>query len=437
LQIPQGIECWMEFFNALFRRHVQKYLEMEGVMTVIVGFDDSSESPAAKGPTQAKRRSKCTVPEWNLLCPLPPTVPAEYASLLLRSGFKTRVIRYVIEQVTTQCKIVRPGQKIVIDYKGMPYVAVGEGAAEPAVEGSAPISAQEYRIDKKLGECDVKWTRYSNWAGLYGYILCAVDSDYTIIGISTVERLGNMSPQIFVRRLVVDPSNAAIVASGGEGKKKAVSKKRTLEEKENLDPDGRAPVKRSPRVYEYVDCNLLVDIIRKRFCPMTPNALRPYTVQMLTFCVALCGCDFTHGVSWLNGTSFWKNADILWPGICAAASVDLETGVVSMNPRVIADKVIGKLWKNVQFKKYGISSTNFEQIHAQLMENGNISAFRRERLITPEKLCCLVKACNWTTFYWSNCEKCPCAVKSSTDYGFIMGKAGRVEFDDKKALPAS
>jgi hypothetical protein len=260
-----------------------------------------------------------------------------------------------------------------------------------------------------------------------------VDSDYVIIAASTIERLGHTAPRIFVRRLVLHPTNGAITAVGGTPDKKN-AKKRPLE---SDDTHGPVAVKRAPREYEFADCNRVVDIIRKTFGGKTPIALRPYTVQIFSFGVALCGCDFTYGVSWLSGSAFWKNGPALWPGICAAASVDPATKIVSMDPRIIAEKVIGVLWKKVQFKKFGVSTTSFEQLYKELAKNEAISAFRRERLITPERLCCLVKGCNWTAWYWSNCETCPCALNGGIDYGFVMGKKSRVEFDDKKALPAA
>ena len=429
MQIPHGIDDWCAFFECLYRRMIQRYLEMPGVQKLVLAFDDHDHSPLAKGPTQAKRRSRSEVPAWNPLQPLPPMIPANYAQLLFNRSFKQRIIRYVVEQVVKQCKIVRPGQQIIIDYQNRPYVAVGEGEAQSAGaigEGSPPVSALEYNVTCPLGECDLKWVRYTAWGDM---ILDAVDSDYVIVGTSVIERLGQAAPRIFVRRLVLTLGNAAIGAAGGEVVKKS-SKKRPLE------VAAPVPVKKAGRKYEYADCNILVGTIRKKFGSATPPKLKSCTVQIFSFCVALCGCDFTHGVSWFNGSTFWKHGSLLWPGICAAAALDAMTGIVSMNPRIIAEKVIGKLWKDIQFKKFCMSTNSFEQLHKELMNNGSISAFRRDRLITPEKLCCLVKACNWTVHYWSSCETCPCAVHGAADYGFLLGTGGRVIFDDIKALPA-
>jgi hypothetical protein len=168
MQIPQGMDCWGEFFIGLYKRMIQRYLDMPGVTTLILGFDDHTNSPLAKGPTQAKRRSKCTLPEWNTLRPLPPTIPANYGELLLIRNFKFRVILYIIEQVKKHCT-VRHGQRIVIDHQNRPFVAVGEGAvqAEGEIgEGCPAISALEFNIACPLGECDLKWVRYPAWGDM-------------------------------------------------------------------------------------------------------------------------------------------------------------------------------------------------------------------------------------------------------------------------------
>jgi hypothetical protein len=83
MQCPGGIYTWQDFFEALYRRMIQKYLATEGVQVVILAFDNHNESPKAKGPTQSKRCSRATVPNWNVLQPLPPIIPANYAELLL------------------------------------------------------------------------------------------------------------------------------------------------------------------------------------------------------------------------------------------------------------------------------------------------------------------------------------------------------------------
>jgi hypothetical protein len=432
MQIPQGIETWNEFFEALYRRMIQKFLALDGVTTVVLAFDDHTNSPLAKGPTQAKRRSRSEMPVWSPLQPLPPTVPANYATLLFNRAFKGRVIRYICEQVVLQCKLVRPGQKIVIDYQNRPYVAVGDGAAQSAGEigeGSPPISALEYNIACPLGESDVKFIRYTSWGDM---VLDAVDSDYVAISLTTIERLGHAAPHIFVRRLVLTCSNASIVAAGGQSVKKT-SKKRPLDVQ-----GGSAPVKRTARVYEYVDCNLVLEGIRSTLGVLTPDVLKPYTARILSLLIALVGSDFTSGIPYLSGSTAFKNIKLLWPGLCGAVTVDAVNGVLTLNARKVAENVVGTLWKTVQFKKLcntpQMKNASFEKLHEELSTNTTISAFRRDRLISPGQLYCLVRGCNWTGRYWNDAESCPCAVTGG-DFGFVMGKNNRVEFDDKKQLP--
>lgn len=277
---------------------------------------------------------------------------------------------------------------------------------------------------------------------------------------ATIERLKHAAPRVFVKRLVLEPGSAAIAAVqtvvGGKGvgtkNVKAGAKKRPLDaflsssttvvDKEINDTPsldvGLTLVKKG-RQYEFVDCGIVVDAIRQTFGKHTPENLKPYIVRILSHCIALCGCDFTRGVSWFNGTAAFKNADLLWPGLCASAKVDIDMDIIVMDPRLIAERVIGVLWKEVQFKKLCncsvIKNAGFETLFKSLSTNPVISAFRRDRLVTPTDLCCLVRNANWCCFYWSDPERTPCSLNGG-DYGFIQQKPGaKVQFDDQKALP--
>ena len=129
---------------------------------------------------------------------------------------------------------------------------------------------------------------------------------------------------------------------------------------------------------------------------------------------------------------------IIWSGFCNAVIIDKDTGVLSMDPRIIADEVIGKLWVQVQFPKLcgTLQNASFERIYEFLTTNSSIGTRRRDLLITPRDLCCLSKGCNWTTLYWYDCVNCPCSLYSEQDYGFKCIKTGgKTEFDDQKDLP--
>ncbi|KAJ1468578.1 hypothetical protein T484DRAFT_1755046 [Baffinella frigidus] len=356
LQCPEGIHCYFEFFVALYKRMIDRYLAMEDVKTVILGFDDSTNSPFAKAATQAKRRSRCEVVEWSELRPLDNMIPANHATLLFNRNYKTRVIMYIIQQVTEHCK-VREDQRIVVDYLSNPYTAVGFGSGCTGTHtgaSGAPEQAIEFEVACPLGECDVKRIRYCPWGDM---ILDAVDSDYVIIGLCVMERLGRTAPRIFVKRLLLEPGNAALAAAAGDGggSKKTVQKRK--------------------------------------------------------------------GGSGGGGDLF-------------AAP---ESGTISMCPRLVAEHVIGVLWKEVQFKKLcgnsAMKNADFETLFKELSTNTSISAFRRERLITPMELCCLVRSANWVQLYWSNAESVPSSLAGNATYGFSKKDGGAVQFDDKVPLP--
>jgi hypothetical protein len=136
----------------LFRKMIQRYLAMDSIKTVILAFDDSANSPYAKGPTQAKRRSRSDVVAWSELTPLTPEIPSNYGTMLFNRNFKNRVIKYIVEQTTLQCR-VKAGQRIIIDYQNRPYVAVGIGSGRNMDKNDEPESALEFNVTCALGEC--------------------------------------------------------------------------------------------------------------------------------------------------------------------------------------------------------------------------------------------------------------------------------------------
>ena len=88
LQCPASIHTWDDWVSALYIKPIQRYLAMTGVKVVVIAFDDYAHCPLSKGPTQAKRKSRCEVPTWSPLQPLPPQIPANYANLLFNRAFK-------------------------------------------------------------------------------------------------------------------------------------------------------------------------------------------------------------------------------------------------------------------------------------------------------------------------------------------------------------
>lgn len=344
---------------------------------------------------------------------------------------------YLIDQIKN-IKTINPMQRIIIDWEDAPYVISGNGAAQEAGYngiGSPAVPGVEFKVKCGLGECDVRWVRYLSWGNL---ILEAIDGDYVFVSMAQIERLGNAAPRIFVRRLFIDPGNAVVSAVSGKDavtKKKGV--KRALESAEEVPENTTKNGKR----YEYADCNRICNGIRRTFGKVTDDRLKPWTIRLLVHIVSLTGCDFTRGLPYFTGNAAFTNKELLWPGLCAAASVDDSTGIVSLCPRIMAERFVGKLYKEVQFPKQcsagSMMNADFETLSRFLSTCETIGKSRRERIISPGDLGCLIKSGNWVTFYWSLPEQCPCSVFSVGEYGFKEEKpGGKVIFDDKKPLPA-
>jgi len=290
-------------------------------------------------------------------------------------------------------------------------------------------------------------------------ILEAIDGDYVVIGLAQIERIGIAAPRLFVRRLFIEPGNAVVKAiAGGKtmtGKKTPAKKnagaKRPLDDYleggdepvSAVDTDTGPPTnvaKTSGRRYEYADCGLICDGVRKTFGPITTDALKPFTIRLLIHLISATGCDFTRGLPYFNANVVVTNKKLIWPGLCAAASVDTATGIVSLCPRGVAENVVGKWYKEVSFAKQcsagSMKNADFETLSAFLSTSDTVTKFRRDRVISPGDLCCLVKSGNWVQNYWSDPEKCPCSVIGGGDYGFKQDKPnGKVTFDDQKPLP--
>jgi hypothetical protein len=455
LIVNENMVDWSDFAS-IYLRKISRFLAMPNVHTVVLAFDNS-HSPYAKARTQMKRRSRSAPVEWSELMPLPATIPANHASMLFARPYKRMCIRFIIEQVTLHCK-TGALQRVIIDYEGLPFTCTGRGSGREGTytgNNGAGEGATQFEIACELGECDVKWLRYLKICGVGGIdgisgiggngamILDSIDSDYVQIGMCQVELLGHDAPEIYVKRLLLEPSNAAMAVSGGQTqgpKKKQKKVPGSGSNKENQHPSSSsaaAPVVKKPRQYEYCHVNQVVETMLNTFGKHTPNELQPYIIRMLSFLVAVVGSDFTDGVKWLNATTIFKHGDVLWPGLCTSASIDGDDRLV-VCPRMFAEGVIGRLWKDLQFKKLCQSAStrnaSFEMLHQELATNTAISLFRRERLVTPMQLRCLVVSSCWVVVYW--CEiLCPCSLTGG-DFGFTRAtEKGPIIADDKKPLP--
>jgi hypothetical protein len=424
LQRPSCIETWQRWLDVQFSYNIRKYLEM-GVETVVLAFDNHSYSPAAKAPTQQKRKSRVITADWHDRMPLPPTIPAEYERLLYNRTFKTRVIEFVIASVTKSLQpLLKDGQRIIIDHRNDPIVLSAGGSSAPM-----PMCVP-------LGESDVKFVRYLDMGDM---VIDAVDSDYVIIAMNQVERMQNTQhvcvPNLYVRRLLIDIETTA-------------EKKR----KKNVTD----PAPKPGRQYEHIHINSLTVVFQNKLGELDKrlqgknvgtNALQndvsllPNTIKVLSSLIALCGSDFTTGLPWFGPKTMWKNLDIMWWGMRRAILNDIRSGAMALCPRSIAEYVVVPMWRNVLYKKHASSSqtlfslhdgNTFEETYEHLSNCANLSERIRESLVDETKLSCLVKNCNWVAIYWRYPEQCPDAVEER--FGFVRNEKGLVRFDTTAKL---
>jgi hypothetical protein len=440
LQRPGDINTWQKWLQIQFTSNIRRYID-NGVKTIVLAFDDHNYSPAAKAPTQQKRKSRVVAIDWHERAPLPPTIPAEYERLLFNRTFKRSVISFVIEKVSeTMQPLLGDGQRIIIDYRG-----------DPVVLSSGSIEDSTIPMGVALGESDVKFVRYLRMGTL---VIDAVDSDYVIIAMNQVEKMQNSAstggcappPDIFVRRILIEL----------EDEKRAGLKKRK-QEAVDAGVDGSVPQQlRRGREYEHVHINSLTHAMQSKLREVDAKAqgmnrglqplvndvtLLPNTIRVLSYLVALCGCDFTRGIPWFGPKTLWKNIDLIWWGMRRALLDERRSGANALCPRAVAEYVVCPMWTNVLYKKHADARTpqfqvagnaSFETTLQQLKGAASLSARVRESLVSENELACLVKNCNWVGIYWRHPEQCPDSVDAR--FGFMRNSKGLVRFDAAAAL---
>ena len=64
LQGPGAVKDWQTWLQTNYIRPINRYLARPGIDNVVLAFDDHTFTPLAKGPTQAKRRSRSEITSW-------------------------------------------------------------------------------------------------------------------------------------------------------------------------------------------------------------------------------------------------------------------------------------------------------------------------------------------------------------------------------------
>lgn len=437
MQMPAGIQKWSDFVQMCFLQQIEAYLKKPNVIVVVLAFDNHDHTPAAKGPTQAKRRSRVEVPEWDLCRPLPSKVPDNYNTLLFNRTFKAQVIAYIIDVVMQEVRFHSDRQRVVIDYKEDRFWFNACNRRMPD-----PLSSPDGH--RSLGECDVKFVHYISSTPEWGNVLVldACDSDYVMIGCLQQERLrnadGNGTKRIFVKRYRVastEEKRNTITAS-----KVAVGQKRLFADT-NADAQQDRQYQKSK--YEYVDCTRVMDGVRKLLQPLTPAGHHEILPHILMFLVAFCGCDFVPGLPYFTAKTFLTHHRELWPRLCTCITQKRsEEGgckTWTLNAREFGDEVILRLWK-AQFKKIlneHVSGrvNRLEDAHRVLVQSSSVSTFRKDRLLSPQEIFCYSRCSAWTVKYWADPVKCPDPVSQGA-YGYrICEKKRKVVFDLSMNLP--
>jgi hypothetical protein len=460
LQRPGDIVLWHHWMQVQFMCNIRRYLryddkdkngdvvdDSDKEMTVVLAFDNHLHSPAAKAPTQQKRKSRVVAAEWDESMKLPGTIPETYERLLYNRTFKAAVITKVIKAVIEEFQPTLKGkQRIIIDYQGDPYIiTAGVNSVRHNLHMTVP-----------LGESDVKFVRYLNMGNL---LLDAVDSDYVIIAMNQIERLQNTQPHavpnIYVRRLLVD------LDPTGKRKRKAAGATAAAAAAAAVATaaaTGSTYPKKTPRQYEFIHINSVtvamqnkLGLLDERMQRMNNSAsalsnnvsLLPNTIKLFTTLVAMCGCDFTRGIPWFGPATMWKNIDIIWWGVRRASLADGACDWHALNPRAVAEYIVAPMWRNVLYKNHAKSAQKlyrenvqadftFEKTYAELSASTTISQRVKESLMTEATLSCLVKNVNWVTIYWRYPEQCPDAV--NVRFGFVRNEKGLVRFDAAATL---
>lgn len=177
LQCPDGIYDWVRYFDCLTGNLIRKYVNTPGIVNVICAYDQYTDSPLAKGPTQNRRKNRGPVGTFAQHQPLSAMMPPNHNTLLFNRAYKRKVVHLMIEFIQKTIKVANLEQRIIICWEGNPWVAVGRGAAKRAGEDgpdSPAVPGIEFEVTCGLGECDVRWTRYLAWGDM---ILEAIDGN--------------------------------------------------------------------------------------------------------------------------------------------------------------------------------------------------------------------------------------------------------------------
>jgi hypothetical protein len=171
---------WDDLVKRNFAYPIMRYYRM-GASTVVLAFDDYAHVPAAKSITQANR-SKGKAPfVFGDSQNLESVMPQDYNERLCNRVYKRRVIELITEMVP-DCARLREGQRLIIDYVDCPVLFQVD-------ESTGRVKHSYMESIPPMGECDVKFTRWSRMLG--DMIAHSIDGDFIPIALMEYEKQVN------------------------------------------------------------------------------------------------------------------------------------------------------------------------------------------------------------------------------------------------------
>lgn len=189
LMASSTMRKWDDLIRFNFCIPIQRFYRL-GAQVCVLAFDDYLYVPKAKAITQANRSKKKAPFQCNEREQLETVMPADYNTRLSNRIYKRKVIDLIAETLVDHLGLSH-GQRLIVDYVECPvlfYVEPGE--KKPKFK---------YLLDvPPLGECDIKFTRWSRHFG--DMVAHSVDGDFVPIAL--------LEHEARVRQASADRSNA-------------------------------------------------------------------------------------------------------------------------------------------------------------------------------------------------------------------------------------
>jgi hypothetical protein len=386
------MHTWEVFLDVQFVNPLNRLFRW-GATTVILSFDNYKFTPTAKQPTQRRRTTKIPQLNWKEQACLPSKIPDNYEQLIMNRVFKARVCQYVVANVPGLLNL-QNGRRLIIDYN--------DGSIEFTEENVEPTRLIQ---DHELGESDVKFAAYLKDSK--SFLADSVDGDYVVIAAMQVEKAqqqGNDIPNVMVRRIAIQPPSKKRLVTG-------VTPPRT-------------------RQYEFVHINLLVESLQRHVashCRLGKEFIG-YEIRLISFLVALVGCDFTDGLPRVGPKTVWQKLPNIWKPLQNA--FDFEKNEFSVAD--VGNKVLTKLMQAVNRKSSNALTDNLQTLLCNLLVSPTLTPSQKNKVPTLQNLACLVRNSNWTLHYWWDADLPP--REANKYYGFVKNHNGNTERDSNSKL---